>query len=220
MCTEKNLNQLRLTYLDLKSIRGSYFVPIIAIFVYIPVMIYLNYLTFGNAPGFLESVTFHEMQRVIPFFSIWWILFGLREHIEGDGVEVLRANKKSITKDFLIILFWYILHAILFTVIVSFVFRNYFMEFLVIICQILVFSSVSYIIMILTKTISLSFLLCTIYEVFVIFSEISALSKINMFKLEFVESTSDLLLPYLPLFIISIILIFVADYFYKAKPIK
>lgn len=217
MCIKGNLNKFRLIYLNLKSLKLSYFVPIAAIFVYIPLMTYLYSLQYKDDISNLRFLTYIEMQHIIPFFAVWWILFALREYIEGDGREVLRTYKSSILFDFFAIWLLYIIHAAVLTTVMGVFLGSYFFEFLVILVQSLVFSSVAFALMIICKTIAVPILVCTIYEIFFMFSHYDALQDFNILRPELVYDASVLVLPYVPMLIASLLLIELSGFLFKKR---
>lgn len=218
MCLEKFLNRLHLFYLNLKSIRLPYFVPIAAIFAYIPAMLYLYYVTNKDSIVYVQSMTIMEMQHIIPYFSIWWILFGVREYIEGSGKELLKVYKKSLIFEVILTFIWYIMHTVLFILIISiFLKNNYFPDFLVLLSQCVFFSSAAFFMMTLFNTISIPFLICTVYEIFFMYTNTDFASL--MYKAK-VESFTSIILPYGLILICSILLFFSAAYIYSKKHIK
>lgn len=218
MRSEKLLNKFRLFYLNLKSIRIPYFVPLAAIFFYIPVMLYLYYVTNNNSIIYIQSMAVMEMQHIIPYFSIWWILFGLREYIEGSGKELLKVYKKSVVFDLALIFIWYIMHAVLFILIISiFLKSNYFPDFLVLLSQCVFFSSLAFITMTLFNTISIPFLVCTIYEIFFMYANTDFA---NLTYRARVENLTSILLPYGLIFFCGILLTIFASFIYSRKSIK
>lgn len=124
MFIKTNLNKFRILYYNFKSMGLSYLIPIIAIFVYIPVMLYLFYLNGNNDIDYAKYSIYALLQQVIPFFSIWWLIFSLREYIEGKSSELLKVYKKTLTFDSTIILLWYILHIALIIFILSVVLND------------------------------------------------------------------------------------------------
>lgn len=88
---------LRIFY-DLRNIKWMFWLPLIMLNLMIPLINYHTYRT--NYP---ESVTvipgdLHEVMLIAaPLLSVWWLLFVMREYVEGEGCEVLyvcRAHNK------------------------------------------------------------------------------------------------------------------------------
>lgn len=215
---QKYLNRLRLTVLNFKSIRLSYFVPLVALFVYLPVIsvLYNNFYGFEYIQDYIVA----ELQMTIPYFSVWWILFGLREYIEGSGSEVLKTYRKSLGFEFVHTFIWYILHTIVIVsaFCVAFV-SNYFVEFIcVILPQTLLFASAAFFLMTLTKTIAVPFLACTIYEIFFMFAGFD-LIPINILCRSRVYDYSMVLIPYIPLFAASIAVAVLGNVIYKKRAV-
>ncbi len=97
----------RLIY-HLKSIGKLAFVPIIVVDIIIPIVNFYTYMQGG-----IQELRFNIIllaQNFIPFFSVWWIIFVLREYVESDGKELLYVNKSR--SKFTDILYLYILYCI------------------------------------------------------------------------------------------------------------
>ena len=73
-------------YLQLKSIRFMFFVPLIAVHLVIPAFAVATYLT---DPAELYDRILLVSMIIIPVSSVLWSLFILRESIEGKGGELL-----------------------------------------------------------------------------------------------------------------------------------
>ena len=86
-------NFITSVHLHLKSIRFLAFVPFIAVNIIYPLLVYNAYLAFGiDSPLFLSAIISNAC-AVFPFFSVWAVIFVLREYAESDGNELLYAIK-------------------------------------------------------------------------------------------------------------------------------
>lgn len=86
-------NFITSVHLHLKSIRFLAFVPFIAVNIIYPLLVYNAYLAFGiDSPLFLSAIISNAC-AVFPFFSVWSVIFVLREYAESDGNELLYAIK-------------------------------------------------------------------------------------------------------------------------------
>lgn len=213
---EKAMSLFRLCYYNLKSLKLLYFVPIAVLFLLLPFFSVGHYLSNGLSRLSFE-LTFMELQRYIPFMATWWVIFGLREYAEGDGRELLRVYKNSLLGDFFLIFFWYILHAALLIFLYALFFESFWMDFLLFFIQAFVFAGMTFFLMLLCRTIAVPFLINVFYEIFCIYSNAEALRFINMVCSGRIERFEMLLLPYLPLLVFALILIFAGNWVYKKR---
>ena len=94
MRTGKNLKkEYSLFLFQLKSIRGLAIVPLIIIFVLIPLILILTMKKYDDIV-YVEERFIILSQYFIPIFSIWWIGFSFIDLIEGDGNEVYYINHR------------------------------------------------------------------------------------------------------------------------------
>ncbi len=215
MCIKTNLNKLRICKMNLKSIGLSYFIPIIANYIYIPIMIYLFYLIGNNNIEYAKYSSFVEMQHVIPYFSIWWLVFALREYIEGNSKELLKVYKKSLLFDSLFIFLWYVLHIYLIILTLSLVLGNdVFLLSLLLIVESAAFYSIAYFLLIVCRTISIPLLLCTLYEISYMYMNID-FANLNIVFLGKINHIFDILIPYGPILLGSILLFIVSNFIYN-----
>ena len=218
MRIEKNLNLLRLTYYHLKSLRFLYWVPLAVLFLLLPVLSIEHVRSTGmSETTFLKS--FMELQRYVPFMATWWILFGLREYPEGNGKELLYVYKPGLLPDFFMIFIWYALHVTALIALYGIFLDNYWMDYLLMMVQSLVFASATLFLMLLCRTIAIPFLINVLYEIFCIYSNMSTLTYINMLSVNRIEQIEDLLLPYFPLLIFALFLAVGANFLYRKRGI-
>lgn len=219
MCTKADLNKLRIFYSNLKSMGLSYFIPIIIIFFYIPVMLYLFYLNGNNDIEYAKYSIFAEMQRIIPFFSIWWLIFALREYIEGKSRELLKVYKKLLMFDSSVIFIWYVLHITLIILIMSIIFGdNLFVMLVLLVIQSSAFYSVAFLLMVICKTISVPLLTATVYEIVYMYMDVN-FANLNIVYRDNIGSISNILIPYGAILIVSIFLFGVGNLIYKYRQI-
>lgn len=213
MCAQKNINLLRQAYFHLKSLKLLYFVPIVGLFLLLPFLSVGHFLSFGRGENAFYQ-TFAEMQRYIPFLASWWVIFGLREYVEGDGKELLHVYKRSLLPDFLLLFIWYMIHVCLLLILYGIFFENYWLDFCLFFIQSLVFAGMTFLLMIVCKTIAVPFLVNIFYEIFCMYSNMDFLHTINMLSVPRIESITDLVLPYLPLLVFAVLLIFAGNVIY------
>ena len=118
MCVKKYLilHLKRMVY-HLKSIGVLFFIPLAIVDIIIPTLNYLEYTKYGVGEYLYINILQYS-QWFIPFFSVWWIIFVLREYIESDGNEVLYVHSdRSKLPDVLFLFIAYVLNiAILFSI--------------------------------------------------------------------------------------------------------
>ena len=72
-----------------KNIKSLFWVPVVLLLIVMPVVVGALY----NAMADQESIALQNIltifQQIIPLFSTWWLVFILREYIDGDGAEIL-----------------------------------------------------------------------------------------------------------------------------------
>lgn len=220
MFIKTNLNKFRILYYNFKSMGLSYLIPIIAIFVYIPVMLYLFYLNGNNDIDYAKYSIYALLQQVIPFFSIWWLIFSLREYIEGKSSELLKVYKKTLTFDSTIILLWYILHIALIIFILSVVLNDNLLAVLVLlIIQSTAFYSVAYFSMILCRTISIPLITATVYEILYMYMDIN-FANLNILYKDSIENEFGFLIMYVPVLIGSVLLFCFSNLIYRQRTIR
>lgn len=79
---------LALTFIRLKTTGKAGFVPLIGLFIVLPAILVMNYLSMHGVAD-LASVMEVIADILVPLLSIWWVLMVLREYIESDGNEIL-----------------------------------------------------------------------------------------------------------------------------------
>lgn len=217
MRTKTNLNKLHILFYNFKSIGLSYFIPVIAMFIYIPVMLYLFYLHGNNDLDYAKYSIYAQLQQVIPFFSIWWLIFALREYIEGKSKELLKVYKKSLMFDAIAIYLWYILHIALLIFILSIVFNDNLLAVLVLlIIQSSAFYSVAYFLMVICQTISIPLLTATVYEILFMFMDMN-FANLSIIYRDNINSTADILIIFSPILLGSVLLFGISNLIYRKQ---
>lgn len=79
------------TFYHLKNLGALFFVPLLVIDGLMPLLGCLVYSQYGAGERFYAAIL-EFGQYMLPFASVWWSLFVLRDYLEGDGAEVLYAN--------------------------------------------------------------------------------------------------------------------------------
>lgn len=214
MRSEKYMNLLRLLYFHLKSLKLLYFVPVAGLFLLLPFLSVGHVLSFGIGENAFYQ-TFAEMQRYIPFLATWWVIFGLREYAEGNGKELLHVYKRSLLPDFFLIFFWYMIHVVLLVALYGIFFDGYWLDLCLFSIQALMFAGTTFFLMVVCKTIAIPFLINVFYEIFCMYSNLDFLRYINMLSVPRVEHFTDLSVPYLPLLLFALLLVFAGNKIYS-----
>ncbi len=82
------------TYLHLKNLKFLFFVPLLIMNALIPMLNYAVYKQYGVGDRLYTNILEYS-QWLMPFASVWWSLFALRDYLEGDGNELLYVNRHS-----------------------------------------------------------------------------------------------------------------------------
>lgn len=114
MRNRKNLTlHFQRIILMLKSTKALFFVPVVITNVFIPFLNFVSYRANGISDELYNNII-QFSQIFIPFLSVWWVVFILRDFIDSDGNEMLYVNKKwSLLLDFIAIFFVYIIDVII-----------------------------------------------------------------------------------------------------------
>ena len=163
----------------------------------------IGYLLYHEDGANARGLIFYDFQKFIPFLSVWWILFGLDDYVEGDSSEILHVHKRSLLAEFWLMFSWYILHvAVLFLAFGIFL-ENYWRDYSLIVTQALAFASVAFCLLCATQTLMVPFLLTLLYEIFGMLSNFGVLEWVNLFSLQRMENFLDFLIPYSIVFAFS-----------------
>lgn len=79
--------------LSLKNAGAVRFVPLVLFNVLYPLLLCSMHFN-GTEPDMIEVYLLRMSQMMFPFFSVWDVIFVLREYNESEGNEVLFVNKK------------------------------------------------------------------------------------------------------------------------------
>ena len=213
---QRVLNELSIFRLTLRKMGLLYFVPHIFLYALIP-LLGIGYLLYHGDGANARGLIFYDFQKFIPFLSVWWILFGLDDYVEGDSSEIIRVHKHSLLAEFWLMFSWYILHAAVLFLVFGIFLENYWGDFPLIATQALAFASVAFCLLCATQTLMVPFLLTLLYEIFGMLSNFGVLEWVNLFSLQRMENFSDFLIPYSIVFAFSCAVPFLGNYFYKKR---
>ncbi len=80
---------MRRLYLELKNLRFYYFVPLVILFILVPLTVIASLKQAGEPfPSFVTIC-----QLYIPCFAPWWPLFVLKDYLNSPGKELLFVYK-------------------------------------------------------------------------------------------------------------------------------
>lgn len=152
----------RRVFLQLKGLRFSALVPPLVLFVVLPVL-FIPLLEFFGPSEDMYRIVLQCIQTVMPFFSIWWIIFISREYIENDGNELLFTFKsKTLWREYLILFIFYLFLAFFEFLIFSYYYPAIWLEYVRFFCVAFMFFSGAYALMYITGSIALTFLVIMI----------------------------------------------------------
>lgn len=157
--------------LNLKTIRFISLVPLIILNILIPL---LNFAVFKRN-GINEELyrnLLQYSQYFMPFFSVWNVIFILREYVESDGKETLYVcSNKCKIKDILGIFLISIINIAIIFIIYGFIFPTMYFEFLRIVSICILFLGITYSIAFLGKSITPVIMVLLLYTLASILSK-------------------------------------------------
>lgn len=215
MCLKKFINRISLIRLTLKGMGKLYFVPYIFLFIILPLSTQLDFVR-GYTIEVCYSSTYIHLQVFLPFFAMWWTLFGFREFVEGESRELLLVYKKSIAVELLLVFIFYLFHICalfgLYCIIYNFNYFNYIFVFAV---QAFAFFSICCSISIFLKNIAIPFVIALCYEIFCMSANANFVKFINMLSEDIPKDISGIIYPYVFILIGSVIIFTLANFKFK-----
>jgi len=189
-----------------KSIGWTAVAPIVITDLILPVLHMLSYRKNGISENLYSSIL-HLTQVFLPFCSVWWVIFMLRNFVEADGREVLSVNRyKHSPSDALILFAIYIGNLVLLYGCYTILFPRMALEFVKMFLICFFFFGVTY----LFAKISGSMIVMVLLDAFLVIANFVFGGKYDAFPLYFsLESISGqlLLARYLPFGILGIVFI-------------
>lgn len=176
--------KLRQLYLSFKNLKWFYFVPLIVLYLFIPLSNLLNFKAIGL--DLCYTIVTDTAQRVIPITATWWVFCVLKEYIEGDGNELLYAYLKGKTLgiDILFVFCWYCVHVAVLFFGYSYFFNNMLLEYVRMIVQSFVLVSALYFLIYAFKSTSIAYMMILVYFIMTLFfSKDTILEKIKLFDM-------------------------------------
>lgn len=200
--------------LMIKAQKLAGFVPILFIDLLIPILNLLIYFSKGEGAELTLSVN-QLLQLFMPFLSCWWVIFALRLFVEEKGCEVFFVSSDKTKMFDIFALFLIMLSNICLTSIpYFFVIERFWETLLRIILVCFFYFGVSYCVSLLTKSITSTLFLLTIYT---LANTLSPLKE-TLFPFYYSPEVSpNIFLCEVPLFISGILLLLIGKTIIKQK---
>lgn len=141
---------MRRLYLEIKNLRFYYSIPLVVLFILIPLNALATFKEAGDPfPSFVTIC-----QLYIPCFAPWWPLFILKDYLNSPGKELLFVYKQS--RDSLLgkmVVLWslYVLHILLLFGAAAFLYEFVWFLFIAVIIQSLFLTALAYFLAILVQ---------------------------------------------------------------------
>ena len=147
---------LRISFAGIKAQHIFAFVPVVVAYVLIPLLNLLFLKKYGVGDDLYISIICFT-QLLLPFFSVWWVFFMMREYVEGAGSELLYVCDKN-GQIITVVMTWliYIIMLVPLYTVYFICFRMMALEFVRIICESLLMLGLLYICINLLNSTSLS----------------------------------------------------------------
>lgn len=169
---------MRRLYLEIKNLRFYYYIPLVVLFVLVPLTVIATLKKAGDPfPSFVTIC-----QLYIPCFASWWPLFILKDYLNSPSKELLFVYKQG--RDSLlgkIIILWvlYVLHILVVFIAATFIYDFVWFLFIAVIVQSLFLNALAYLLAILLQNTFIP--LITIFTYSLIFMLTGGYSPVNIF---------------------------------------
>lgn len=163
MYSEKHLKLTDKLRCSLKSMGGLRFPPLIIFNLFLPILILLSYRKHG--PSELFEMTLLDLtQYFLPLFSVWWVVFVLREYLEADGNELFYiGEKKIILKELGLVFLLAMLNIMLVLALCSLLLPSFAIESVRIVSVCVFYFGLTYCMAFLLKSVSMTLLVLLLY---------------------------------------------------------
>jgi len=139
---------VRRLYLELKNLRFYYYIPIIVLFVLVPLTVIATLKKAGDPfPSFTVIC-----QLYIPCFAPWWTLFILKDYLNSPGKELLfvyKQSRDSLLRKTIILWVLYVLHILVVFLAAAFLYDFVWFLFIAVIIQSVFLTALAYFLAIL-----------------------------------------------------------------------
>ncbi|MEA4825948.1 MAG: ABC transporter permease [Clostridium sp.] len=201
-------------YFSLKNLNIYYFVPLIVLYVFIPIL-NIGMINMSKNIENAYTIIFREAEKYIPITSLWWITFIFKEYIEGDGNELLYCIEDSgkVKVHHIVLIFtWYIMHVSILFLVYSLFWDNVFLEFIKTVIQCFFFTSLLYLLIYTLKSTTISFMLLLIYELLATFMNFKCINYISIFENGMKVSLETIITKYSIFLLLGILFLIIGIY--------
>lgn len=154
---------LRLSIIGIKSLHKVALIPLAVAYILIPAVNIIAWKNYGiDYSLYINIIQFTQL--FLPFFSLWWAFFVLREYVEGEGCELLYVYDKS-GQTFIAFLLWleYIICLIPLYTVYFLCFRMMAAEYVRIVCESLLMFGMLYFIFNLFRSAAITLIPVFVY---------------------------------------------------------
>ena len=149
-----------------RAMRYLSFIPLLILFLFLPLLAVFFVMRENDvmvAAGYLIVYG----QIVVPFFSVWWLIFGFHDYVEGDGAELLIMRRKSfLLPDAWILLFLYLVSTFIVYLAFSFFLPYMLLEFCRLAMISVLFFGLASFVLCLSRQLTATFMLVLLYTLF------------------------------------------------------
>ena len=210
------LRELALFRLTLRKLGPLYFVPHLFLYGLIP-LLGAGYLAYHGDGENARGLIFYDFQKFLPFLGCWWVLFGLSGYVEGPASELLQVYRPSLLGQFWLLWLWYLLHMAALFLGFSLFLENYWPDFPLVAIQSLAFAGAGFFLLCAARNLLAPFLTALFYEIFAMLAGTPFLRFCNLFSLSRVERPAQLALPYGPVAVAAVLLVFLGSRDYRRR---
>jgi hypothetical protein len=169
---------MRRLYLELKNLRFYYFVPLVVLFVLVPLTVIASVKQYG--PSFPSFTVI--CQLYIPCFSPWWPLFVLKDYLNSPGKELLfvyKQRRDSLLGKTVVLWVLYVLHILVVFFAATFLYDFVWFLFVAVVIQSMFLTALAYFLAILLQNTFVP--LITTFTYSLIFMLAGGYSPLNIF---------------------------------------
>lgn len=205
---------LRRTYHMLKSIKAAFWLPILLVFIVVPLSTYQMYTI--TDIYIAENHFIKIIQFIIPILSVIWLCFTTINYLHSKGKELIWIHDiwtNNALNYSLLILGIYTVIIFIFMYFASYFFYNMFIEFIRLFALILFFYSFSYMFIFTFKSTGISIIAIAMLYLFMLVVPAEYFRKIIIFTPSEPASVGLIIYKYLPVSFISICFFAIGTFF-------
>lgn len=201
-------------YIHLKSIKILFFVPLVAVHIFLPIISIISYHN-KNLDFYMTVMEYSLI--IMPISSVLWSLFILREYVEGKGNELLYVVKnKNIFLDCFVVFLLFYFTIVIHFLIYSLINKMFICEIIRLFAICLFFFELSILFVFLTHSVSLGLMALTGYSLLNILLDFQKFSNKFIFYYDLEPYSKDLFFEQsVPMFITAIVISFFNAILYK-----